>query len=135
MFHKQSMGILLTARNVTRMRTFNYAFCTTARYIIMHVPRNLRVRINKIKIVKRKEGMEKDLRCSHNPIDLDWSDGCAVDPHCGISLQRRMASLWKRWVAESAGGCPASGPAVIQNSVWCRLPGRSNLQYIPPLVG
>ena len=29
--------------------------------------------------------MEKDLRCSHNPIDLGWSDGCVADPHCGIS--------------------------------------------------
>ena len=29
--------------------------------------------------------MEKDLRRSHNPIDLGWSDGCAADPHCGIS--------------------------------------------------
>ena len=55
--------------------------------------------------------MEKDLRCSHNPIDLDWSDGCVVDPHCGISLQRRMASLWKRWVAESAGGIPSLWPS------------------------
>ena len=27
----------------------------------------------------------KGLRSSHNPINLGWSDGCAADPHCGIS--------------------------------------------------
>ena len=31
MFHKQSMDILLTARNVSRTRAFNYAFCVHAR--------------------------------------------------------------------------------------------------------
>ena len=29
--------------------------------------------------------MEKDLRCSYNPIDLGWSVGCAAVLHCGIS--------------------------------------------------
>ena len=46
--------------------------------------------------------MEKDLRCSRNFNDLSWSDGCATDPHCGISPQKTDGELWKRWVEESA---------------------------------
>ena len=42
------------------------------------------------------------------PIDLGWSEGCAEDPHCGISSPKEIC---KRWVADSALEMPSLWPS------------------------
>ena len=83
--------------------------------------------------MKRNESLVnawKELKYSHNPINLGWSDRCVADPHCDISAPKADGQpLEEVGSGVSQGNAhAASGPAVIESFVWCRLPGHSNLQ-------